>query len=173
MLLPLISKLFAAFFVIRSAFSLLLHHSVLLRSSLQTVVNKDAIIESKATTPVVIMYGLLGSARNFNTFSRMLHQKLHSNHDVIVMDLRGHGRTNNGISMTEVAIDSERSLSLAYEAMAQDVIDTLAYLGISRVHLVGHSMGGKVAAAIALQHPQTVQSLAMLDIRLYPQHVIL
>ena len=79
-----------------------------------------------------------------------------STRDVICIDLRNHGRTSAGYG----------SLPMDYPLMADDVRHTLAHLGmksgmksgtesgmktgLGRVHLVGHSMGGKVAAALAL-----------------------
>jgi pimeloyl-ACP methyl ester carboxylesterase len=45
-----------------------------------------------------------------------------------------------------------------YPTMAEDVRHTLLRLGLKRVHLVGHSMGGKVAAALALALSATPSS---------------
>lgn len=89
--------------------------------------------------PIIILHGLLGSARNFQSWSRLLHQKLEQKHDIICMDLRNHGRTFD-----------HGPLPMDYSSMAMDVIHTLDYLNINSCHLIGHSMGGKVAAAIGL-----------------------
>jgi pimeloyl-ACP methyl ester carboxylesterase len=51
--------------------------------------------------------------------------------DIICMDLRNHGRTGSHYG----------SLKMDFEIMARDVIHTLNSLGLSEVHLVGHSLG--------------------------------
>ena len=48
--------------------------------------------------------------------------------------------------------------------MAQDVVNFLTSQNIEKVILVGHSMGGKVAQALALLYPQFVEGLVVLDI---------
>lgn len=48
--------------------------------------------------------------------------------------------------------------------MAQDVVNFLKAQDIKKVILVGHSMGGKVAQALALLHPEYVEGLVVLDI---------
>lgn len=49
-------------------------------------------------------------------------------------------------------------------AMAQAVVDLLALRGVSRFHLCGHDRGGRVAHRLALDHPQQVLSLTVIDI---------
>lgn len=48
-----------------------------------------------------------------------------------------------------------------------DAAALLDHLGISRVHVVGHSSGAAVAAQLALQHPDTVHSLTLLELSLF------
>ena len=69
------------------------------------------------------------------------------------MDLPSHGRS--------ASLPRNR---LEYTSLAEDVIETLDYLSIHKVHVIGHSMGGKVASTLAICHPDRVQSLAVLDI---------
>lgn len=106
--------------------------------------------------PIIILHGLLGSSRNFQSWSRLLHKALHGKHDIVCIDLRNHGRSS-----------LHGALPMSYELMAKDVIATLHYLNIPQCHLIGHSMGGKVGAMMSLMsekyHGQLL-SLAMLDI---------
>jgi pimeloyl-ACP methyl ester carboxylesterase len=46
--------------------------------------------------------------------------------------------------------------------MAQDTVELLDYLGLSKVHVIGASMGGMIAQILAAQHPQRVSSLGIL-----------
>lgn len=143
----------------RPALPLLLHHSVLLAST-----------QPAHKSDIVVLHGLLGSARNFNSFARVLHQKVGRAHNIVAMDLRGHGRSH--ADEGSLAATPTESSILDYEDMARDVRETLDYLGIASAHLVGHSMGGKTASVLALRHPLRVRSLAVLDIRcLLPSHM--
>lgn len=47
--------------------------------------------------------------------------------------------------------------------MADDTAGLLHALGITQAHLLGTSMGGRIAAALALQHPQQVKSLILVS----------
>lgn len=98
--------------------------------------------------PVVLLHGLFGSARNWGQ-----HQKALGDGDrlVIGLDLRNHGESPHGPI-------------LSYAALAEDVAETLASLGITRCRLLGHSMGGKVAMALALTHPDLLERIVVADI---------
>lgn len=105
--------------------------------------------------PVVILHGLFGSAENWQTIARLLGGAYH----VVAVDLRNHG-------------ESPHAPGMSYSAMAADVIETIDGIGIDSVHLVGHSMGGKVAMTVAVTHPDRVRSLCVVDIapKPYPPH---
>lgn len=104
-----------------------------------------------ANTPVVLLHGLLGSSRNFASLAVSLGIQLEQQRRIVGVDLRNHG-------------DSEWSSSMSYEAMAHDVLDFLNAQDLQKVILVGHSMGGKVAQAMSLMHPNRVEGLVVLDI---------
>lgn len=105
--------------------------------------------------PVIILHGLFGSAENWQTIARLLA----GNYHVVAVDLRNHG-------------ESPHAPEMSYAAMAADVIETVDEIGFESVHLVGHSMGGKVAMTAALIHPDRVRSLCVVDIapKVYPPH---
>lgn len=100
-----------------------------------------------AATPLVILHGLFGNQGNWAWHAR----ELASRHDVYVMDLRNHGRSD---------WDDVHD----YSAMADDVLQTLDDLGLEQVDVLGHSMGGKVAMTLALKAPQRVTRLIVADI---------
>jgi 3-oxoadipate enol-lactonase len=70
---------------------------------------------------------------------------------VIAPDLRAHGRSPRGRG------------GLTAEAMAGDVAALLAGLGTPPAHVVGLSLGGCVALALALDHPARVRSLTLVN----------
>jgi pimeloyl-ACP methyl ester carboxylesterase len=98
---------------------------------------------------VVFLHGLFGQGRNFNQIARALAPDLRS----VLVDLPNHGR-------------SDWTETTDYEDIA-DVV--AAWLRENRggdlpVHVVGHSMGGKVAMVLALRHPDVVDRLVVVDI---------
>jgi 3-oxoadipate enol-lactonase len=76
---------------------------------------------------------------------------LENKYQVIRLDNRGVGQSS--------APDSPYSI----KQMAGDAFSLLNYLGISKVHVAGHSMGGQIAQELALAHPEKVKSLILLS----------
>lgn len=108
-------------------------------------------IESQITemddTPVLLLHGLFGSGDNLGTLARQLAGK----HRVVLADLRNHGQ-------------SPHSAVMDLPLMAADVCALLDQLGITQCDLVGHSLGGKVAMQMAMNYPQRVRRLVIVDI---------
>jgi pimeloyl-ACP methyl ester carboxylesterase len=103
--------------------------------------------------PLLILHGLLGSSRNWQTVGRLLSRDCH----VCALDLRNHG---------ESPWRDEQS----YDLMMDDVLAWMDHQAIDRAALIGHSMGGKVAMRLACRHPIRVGGLVVVDIapRAYP-----
>jgi haloacetate dehalogenase len=76
---------------------------------------------------------------------------------VVVADLRGYGDSSKPPSAPGHAPYSKRS-------MAQDMVEVMRRLGFARFAVVGHDRGARVAYRAALDHPDTVAKLAVLDI---------
>lgn len=100
-------------------------------------------------SPVVFLHGLFGQGRNFTGIAK----GLQSEHQSLLVDLPNHGRSDwtQGFSYVETAD------LVAAELRAGFAAD-------QAVNLVGHSMGGKVAMALALRHPDLVERLVVSDI---------
>jgi len=98
--------------------------------------------------PVLLMHGFGANKDNWIFYAR----SLGSHYRIICPDLPGFG-------------DSDRRADLAYDSASQAnrVHDFLVALGIERAHVAGNSMGGMIALQLALLHPATVLSLALLD----------
>jgi pimeloyl-ACP methyl ester carboxylesterase len=82
-------------------------------------------------SPVILVHGITESAASFDPVTELLA----AHHDVITMDLRGHGESGNG----------ER---YDLEVMAGDVIAVAQAAGVAAPHLIGHSLGGAVVSAV-------------------------
>jgi pimeloyl-ACP methyl ester carboxylesterase len=104
-------------------------------------------IEAGSGPDVLLLHGLFGAAKNLGVIARALAKRRR----VISIDLRNHGESPHDAEMT-------------YPVMAADVAETAASLGITRALVIGHSMGGKTAMALALARPELVERLAVLDI---------
>jgi haloacetate dehalogenase len=76
---------------------------------------------------------------------------------VVAPDLRGYGDSERPASDPEHRGYSKR-------AMAQDQVDVMAALGFPRFAVAGHDRGARVAYRLALDHPDRVTRLAVLDI---------
>ncbi len=76
---------------------------------------------------------------------------------VVATDLRGYGDSSKPLSDPSHAAYSKRS-------MARDQVEVMKSLGFNRFHLAGHDRGGRVAHRLALDHPECVDRLALLDI---------
>lgn len=98
---------------------------------------------------VAFLHGLFGQGRNFATIARALQPEFRS----LLVDLPNHGRS----SWTQ---------DFGYELLAAMVADRLrdGFAADGAVHVVGHSMGGKVAMVLALRNPELVDRLVVVDI---------
>lgn len=76
---------------------------------------------------------------------------------VVVPDLRGYGRSSY------VPADSEHR-TYSKRTMAQDAVDVMAALGFERFAVIGHGRGGRVAYRLALDRPDIVERLVVIDI---------
>jgi esterase len=106
-----------------------------------------AISETGEGDPLVILHGLFGSRRNWWSIARQLADIRH----VVVADLRNHGTS---------AWDPVHD----YPALAADVARLVETRLGGRAAVIGHSMGGKAAMMLALQRPELVERLVVVDI---------
>ncbi|RUW66823.1 alpha/beta hydrolase, partial [Mesorhizobium sp. M2A.F.Ca.ET.067.02.1.1] len=76
---------------------------------------------------------------------------------VVCADLRGYGQSSCPPSAADHAPYAKR-------AMAADMVALMEKLGFRRFMVAGHDRGGRVAYRLALDHPERVERLAVLDI---------
>jgi pyruvate dehydrogenase E2 component (dihydrolipoamide acetyltransferase) len=98
-------------------------------------------------TPIAFIHGF---GADLNTW--MFNQPaLAETHPTIAFDLPGHGGTTKTISSADDA-----------SGLAEEIAAALDAVGIERVHLVGHSMGGAIAATFATARPDRTASLTLI-----------
>ncbi len=100
--------------------------------------------------PVVLLHGFTGSARAMDPLAERLAARLSAR--VICPDLVGHGQS-------EVPDDLDL---YRVEAMAEQVAGLAGALDCETFHLVGYSMGGRVALALGCTAPQRLRSLTLI-----------
>lgn len=76
---------------------------------------------------------------------------------VVATDLRGYGDSGKPEGLPDHSNYSKR-------VMAQDQIGVMKALGFSRFHVMGHDRGARVAYRMALDHPEVVDKLVLLDV---------
>lgn len=97
--------------------------------------------------PVIFIHGVGAS---LNTWDGVV-TRLKSSFRCVRYDLRGHARS------------PKPGLPCTLHDLVSDLEDLREKLGIARAHLVGHSLGGMIAPAYALLHPERVLSLGLLS----------
>ncbi|NUM88484.1 MAG: alpha/beta hydrolase [Bdellovibrionales bacterium] len=103
--------------------------------------------EGSPGTPVVFLHGLMGFAANWGRIWPRFHQE----RPVLVLDQRGHGRS------------AKPAKGYSPSDYACDLLALLEHLGWGRIHLVGHSMGGRVAMQFAASFGHHLASLVLED----------
>ena len=97
--------------------------------------------------PLILLHGGLGSG---GMFAPVMPQ-LAAGHQVIAVDLQGHGRT----------ADIDRPLSI--ELMADDIAALIRHLRLEKPDVVGYSLGGGVALFTAAKYPELVDRLVVVS----------
>jgi pimeloyl-ACP methyl ester carboxylesterase len=106
--------------------------------------------------PLIILHGFLGMSDNWKTLGT---QFAANGFEVHMLDLRNHGR-------------SFHSAAFNYAVMMNDVAEYCSFYQLTKIDIIGHSMGGKVAMLLAVEHPEMVEKLLVADIgpKYYPSH---
>src|SRR6266704_317469 len=97
--------------------------------------------------PLIMLHGGFGSFEMFSTLS----PALALNHQVIGVDLYGHGRT----ALTDRPI--------RFEQMADDIAGFIDHLGLEKADVLGYSLGGAVALQTVIRHPERVNKLVVIS----------
>ncbi len=104
------------------------------------------LLRGEGGTPVILIHGFGGDLNNwlFN------HEALAAKRAVYALDLPGHGSSSKDVGAGSIAF---------FAGVVTGFADAL---GIGKAHLVGHSMGGAIALAVAQAAPARVASLTLI-----------
>src|SRR6202171_5923178 len=105
--------------------------------------------------PLILLHGGLGSGEMFGPVLPLLAER----HQVVAVDLQGHGRT----------ADIDRPIDV--RLMAGDIAALIDHLRLDMPDLVGYSLGGGVALQTAAQYPAKIRRLVMVSANLRPDAI--
>lgn len=100
-----------------------------------------------AGTPLLLLHGFTGRGSGWGAHATAFARQFR----VIVVDLPGHGRS--GMPRDPARASVERT--------ADDLAAILARIGCDRAHVVGYSLGARVALRLAVAHPEAVRRLVL------------
>ena len=104
-------------------------------------------IEAGAGEPLLLLHGFTGCTENWREAIEQLQSRWH----VIAIDLPGHGKT--------IALPDVSQYQMPH--VSQHLSAFIASVAGAPAHVLGYSMGGRLALHIALNHPDAVQSLVL------------
>lgn len=116
--------------------------------------DSEVFVRHGGSGPAVVL--LHGHPRTSSTWHRVAPGLVERGFTVVCPDLRGYGRSRGPAPTPDHAAHSKR-------AMAADILGAVRRLGIERFHLAGHDRGSYVAFRLAMDDPQVVDRLALLD----------
>lgn len=122
-------------------------------------VNGQTIAYSKGGSgpPVLLLHGFPQMRAMWRGVAPILAERF----TVVAADLRGYGDSSKPSGVAD----------MAFREMAADQVALMAHLGFDRFHMVGHDRGARTGHRMALDHPDAVRSLTVMDI--VPTHLIL
>ncbi len=103
--------------------------------------------------PLLLLHG----APQTHSTWRLIAPELARRYTVIAPDLRGYGDSSKPPG-------GDGHVNYSKRAMALDHVEVMRHFGFSRFPVVGHDRGGRVAHRMALDHPDAVTKLAVVDI---------
>jgi pimeloyl-ACP methyl ester carboxylesterase len=103
-----------------------------------------------AATPAIALHGFALNCRSWDEVAPALRSRLR----ILAFDQRGHGLSERAARVEDYS----------RENMVADVLDAVRVLGLERPVLIGHSMGGMNALALAARNPALVRALVLVDV---------
>ncbi|MGO9420989.1 alpha/beta hydrolase [Roseiarcus sp.] len=104
--------------------------------------------------PVLLLHGF---PQTHAMWARIAPHIVEAGYSVVCADLRGYGDSSKPRRLPD-------NSNYSFRAFAEDQLRLMRALGCERFHVIGHDRGGRTAHRMALDHPDAVASLAVLDI---------
>jgi haloacetate dehalogenase len=123
------------------------------RSTVQTSGTTINVLKGGDGPPLLLLHG----APQSHVSWRLIAPPLAKDYTVVAPDLRGYGDSGK-------PPDGDSHANYSKRAMALDQVEVMKHFGFDRFPVVGHDRGGRVAHRMALDHPDKVTRLAVLDI---------
>ncbi len=109
--------------------------------------------------PLLLLHGAPQSHISW----RLVAPELAKSYTVIVTDLRGYGDSS-------APDGGDNHINYSKRSMAQDQVEVMRHFGFKKFPVLGHDRGGRVGHRMALDHPEAVTKLAVIDI--VPTHYL-
>jgi haloacetate dehalogenase len=103
--------------------------------------------------PVLLLHGF---PQNLAMWARVA-PILSSRYTVVCADLRGYGDSSKPHCLSDCS-------NYSFRAFSADQIGLMQHLGFNNFHVIGHDRGGRTAHRMALDHPEAVRTLTVMDI---------
>lgn len=104
--------------------------------------------------PLLLLHG---HPQTHSTWHEVAPRLVQAGYSVVATDLRGYGDSSR-------LLGGDNHINYSKRSMAQDQVDVMRSLGHQRFAVIGHDRGGRVAHRMALDHPDAVAQIAVLDI---------
>ena len=112
-------------------------------------------VEMGSGPPLLLIHGFLSSRLVWDDVVAQLATRFR----LILPDLPGFGDSEK---------PSPTRYAYGFDAFAESLVDVVAALGLTRVSVCGHALGGAVALTLAANHPDLVEKLILVDPLVYP-----
>lgn len=112
-------------------------------------------VEAGAGKPLLLLHDYLSSRRAWDDVLHLFARECRA----IAPDLPGFGESEK---------PSPGRYAYGFDAFSESVVDLIAAVGVSRVSLLGHGLGGAVALTVAARYPHVVERLVLVNPLVYP-----
>lgn len=104
--------------------------------------------QEHSTTPILLVHGIPDASDSWNSIA----VELGRTHPIYAVDLAGYGYS-----------DRPEDYDVSLSAQANYLLELLDKLGLERVDIVGHDIGGGIAQIVAARHPQRIDRLVLIN----------
>jgi haloacetate dehalogenase len=122
-------------------------------ASIHARLSKTSHVTTKPRPALLLLHGF---PQTHGMWHRVA-QHLQEDYFLVMPDLRGYGDSNKPPGLADHSHYSKRS-------MATDMVQLMVQLGLTRFSVCGHDRGGRVAHRLAVDHPECVSGLCVIDI---------